>query len=346
MVRSRLIINMRREVHHSRLGSASAPQHRLRESCVSLLKALPLRLLSTKACGTNFLKTFKDAVQNRDFAVSAEIFLRPESSPDSICEQADLLRDHVDAILLTDNQFGQLHMSTLVAASILMDVGIDPIVQLTSRNRNRIALISDLIGAAALGVTSLLLVRGEHAPKEFDPRPKPVLDVNAAELIRIASTINEDRRMKHFTDFYVGGAVTPHGPRKGWKGKILTEKIDAGAGYLQTHICMDMAVLKSFMRRLVDNGIIRRTDIIGTTAILGSAEDARWLRDNRRNVLIPDSIVDRLEQAADSRQEGINICSEILQIMSDIPGISGANVMAARDLGTIPEAIDAAGLRQ
>ncbi len=337
---------MRREVHHSRLQSASARQHTLRDPCVSLVNALPLRLLSTKACGTNFLKTFKDAVQNRDFAVSAEIFLRPESSPDSICEQADLLRDHVDAILLTDNQFGQLHMSTLVAASILMDVGVDPIVQLTSRNRNRIALISDLLGAGALGVTSLLLVRGERAPKEFDPRPKPVLDVNASELIRIASTVNEDPRMKHFPDFYIGGAVTPHGPRKGWQGKILTEKIDAGAGYLQTHICMDMDILKSFMRRLVDNGIIRRTNIIGTTAIVGSAEDARWLRDNRRNVLIPDSIVDRLEQAVDQRQEGINICTEILQTMAEIPGISGANVMAARDLGTIPEAIDAAGLSQ
>ncbi len=292
------------------------------------------------------MKSFKDAVLNRDFAVTAEIFLRPGSRRDTIGEQAKLLQDHVDAILLTDNQFGQLHMSTLVAASILLDTGVDPIVQLTSRNRNRIALISDLLGAGALGVTSLLLVRGEHAPKEFDPRPKPVLDVNAAELIRIASTVNEDPRMKHFPDFYIGGAVTPHGPRKGWKGKILTEKIDAGAGYLQTHICMDMDILKSFMRRLVDDGVIRRTNVIGTTAIVGSVEDARWLRDNRRNVLIPDSIVDRLEQAVDPRQEGINICTEILQTMVEIPGISGANVMAARDLGTIPEAIDAAGLPQ
>ena len=136
------------------------------------------------------MRSFKDAIRNRDFAVSAEIFLRPESSIDSITEQADLLRDHVDAILLTDNQFGRLHMSTLVAASILINAGVDPIVQIACRNRNRLALISDLIGAAALGVTSLLLVRGHPAPKEFKPRPKPVLDVNAAELIRIASTVN------------------------------------------------------------------------------------------------------------------------------------------------------------
>jgi methylenetetrahydrofolate reductase (NADPH) len=226
---------------------------------VSLVNGLPLKPESTIACRTHSLKSFKNAVENRDFAVSAEIFLRPGTSADSIREQAELLRDHVDAILLTDNQFGQLHMSTLVAASILINAGVDPIVQLTSRNRNRIALISDLIGAAALGVTSLLLVRGERAPEEFDPRPKPVLDVNAAELIRVASTVNQDPRMKHFPDFFIGGVVTPHRPRKRWKGKMLTEKIDAGASYLQTNICMDMDILKSFMKQLVDNGIIRPT---------------------------------------------------------------------------------------
>jgi methylenetetrahydrofolate reductase (NADPH) len=292
------------------------------------------------------LRSFKDAIRNRDFAVSAEIFLRPESSVDSITEQADLLRDHVDAILLTDNQFGRIHMSTPVAASILINAGVDPIVQLASRNRNKLALISDLIGVAALGVTSLLLVRGHHAPKEFKPRPEPVRDVNAADLIRIASTVNQGLGISHSPDFYIGGLVLAHRPKKNWKGKLLADKIDAGAGYLQTHICMDIEVLKTFMKRLVDNGIVRRTSIIGATAILGSAEDARWLRENRRNVLIPDSVVDRLEQASDPRQEGINICTEILQAMLDIPGISGANIMAAQDLATIPETIDAAGLRQ
>ncbi len=292
------------------------------------------------------MRSFKDAIRNREFAVSAEIFLRPESSVDSITEQADLLRDHVDAILLTDNQFGRLHMSTLVAASILINAGVDPIVQLASRNRNRVALISDLIGAVALGVTSLLLVRGERAPKEIDPRPKSVLDVDAVELIRIASTVSQDERNSHSPDLYIGGLVIPHRPAKQWKGKLLTDKIDAGAGYLQTHLCMDMDILKSFIKRLVENGIVRQTNIIGATAILGSAEDARWLRENRRNVLIPDSVVDRLEKASNPRQEGINICTEILQAMLDIPGISGANIMATQDLATIPETIDAAGLPQ
>ena len=237
-------------------------------------------------------------------------------------------------------------MSTPVAASILINAGVDPIVQIASRNRNRLALISDLIGVAALGVTSLLLVRGHHAPKEFKPRPEPVRDVNATELIRLASTVSQGPGILPSPDFYIGGLVTAHRPKKDWDAEILVNKIDAGAGYLQAHICLDIEVLKTFMKRLVDKGIVRRTDFIGATAILGSAEDARWLRENRPNVLIPDSVVERLEQASDPRQEGINICTEILQAMLDIPGISGANIMAARDLATIPETIDAAGLPQ
>jgi len=160
-------------------------------------------------------------VHTRDFAVTAEIFLRPESDAESIRHQAEVLRDHVDAILLTDNQFGQVHMSTLVAASILMACGVDPIAQLSSRNRNRIALLSDLLGAGALGITSLLLVRGERAPEGFDPKPKPILDVNAVELIRIASMVKSDLRLKHCPDFFVGGVITPRVPRKNWKAKKL-----------------------------------------------------------------------------------------------------------------------------
>lgn len=291
------------------------------------------------------LKTFKDAVRTRDFAVTAEVYLRPETDAASLCEQADLLRDHVDAILLTDNQFGQLHMSTIAAASILLDAGVDPIVQLTCRNRNRIALISDLLGAAALGVTSLLLVAGERAPPEFQPRPKPVLDLSAAELIHTAATLKSDERLGYCPDFFIGGVVTPITPKTSWKAKKLTEKIDAGAQFVQTHICMESRVLNAYMSHLVANNFIRRTSVIGAVAVLESAEDARWLQDNRPYVKISEKTVDRLKAASDPKAEGISICAETLRAMSRIPGMAGANIMAARDLKTIPEVIRAAGIK-
>ena len=292
----------------------------------------------------NPLKTFKDAVHTRDFAVTAEIFLRPESDAESIRHQVDVLRDHVDAILLTDSQFGQVHMSTLVAASILMACGVDAIVQLSSRNRNRIALLSDLLGAGALGITSLLLVRGERAPEGFDPKPKPILDVNAAELIRIASMLKSDSRLRHCPDFFVGGVITPQVPRKNWKAKILEEKIYAGAQFIQTHICMNMDLLGKFMKHLVSEGLVQRTSVIGAIAVMESADDARWLKKNRPNVMIPNALIERLENAADPRDEGLTICAETLQQMMEMPGLAGASIMATRDLTTIPEAISRAGL--
>lgn len=290
------------------------------------------------------MKTFREAVRNNDFAISAEIYLRPETDSDSLRIQTDILKDSVDGVLLTDNQFGQLHLSTIAAASILLNNGVDPIVQLTSRNRNRIALISDLLGAGALGVTSLLLVAGERAPENLKPRPKPVLDLSAIDLILTANTVKIDEKLTVSPDFLVGGLVTPVMPKPNWKAKQLREKIDAGAQFVQTHICMDIELLRRYLRHLVENKLIQRTSVIGAVAVLADAEDAAWLRDNRPNVMLPDGIVERLQNAADPREEGIRICAETIRAMREIPGLAGVNLMATRDLTAIPEVIREAGL--
>ena len=235
-------------------------------------------------------------------------------------------------------------MSTIAAASILLQAGVDPIVQLTCRNRNRIALISELLGAAAIGVTSLQLVAGERASPDLKPRPKPVLDLTATDLIRTAATLKADERLNQRPDFLVGGIVMPLMPKPSWKATKFTEKVDAGAQFVQTHICMDTQVLSAYMKHLVDNKFIRRTSVIGAVAVLESADDAQWLRENRPNANIPDQVVDRLRSAADPKAEGIRICVETLQAMREIPGISGATLIASRDLQTIPEVIRAAGM--
>jgi len=270
--------------------------------------------------------------------------LRAETDAASIREQAAALKGHVDGILLTDNQYGQLHMSTIAAASILLDCGIDPIVQLSSRNRNRIALVSDLLGAGALGVTSLLLVAGERAPKEFKPRPKPVLDLSATDLIRTATTIKIDEQLRTNPDFFVGGVVTPVAPGPHWKPKKLLEKIEAGAQFVQTHTCMDIELLRRYLKHLVREKLIQRTSVIVSLAVLASADDAQWLRDNRPNVMLPESIVERLKNADDPEAEGIRICVEIIHALQKIPGVDGVSIMAARDLAVIPKVIRAAGL--
>ena len=290
------------------------------------------------------MKTFKEVVRTRDFAIAARIALRPETNADVIQEQADILRDHVDAVLLTDNQFGQIHMSTLAGSALLVQNGVDAIMQLSCRNRNRIALLGDLFGAAALGVTSLLLVRGRKFPKEMEPRPKSVLDVSGTELIATAMMMKSDDRLDSFPDFFLGGVLAQQKPKVGWLPKKLIAHIDAGAQFVQMSICMDIDFLRRYMKHLVANKLVRRVSVMAATAILQSADDARWLRENRVMVRIPDAIVDRLGRADDPEREGITICIEQLSALAEIPGISGATIMPGSNLAAIPEIVEAAGL--
>lgn len=290
------------------------------------------------------MNTFQEAVRTRDFAIAARIALRPETNATAIREHANLLRDYVDAVLLTDNQFGQVHMSTLAASALFVQNGLDAIMQLSCRNRNRIALLGDLFGAAALGVTSLLLVRGQKISKEIEPRPKAVIDISATELIATAMKMKSDERLGEFPEFFLGGFVTPIDPKAGWVPKKLIENIDAGARFVHMPICMDIELLRRYMKYLVDNKMIRRVNVFVTTAILNSADDARWLREDRPTVQIPDAVIERLDRANDPVREGIDICIEHLQALADIPGISGATIMPGANLKAIPEVVKAAKL--
>jgi len=290
------------------------------------------------------LRTFKQAVGTRDFAVSAEVFLKPETDAGMIREQAALLRERVDGVLLTDNQFGHVHLSTIAAASLLLQHGVDAIVQLACRNRNRIALLSDLLGAAALGVTSLVLIRGEPVPRGFTPRPKAVHDLDALELIATAARLKADEQLSSPPAFFIGGLVTPHAPKPGWVPAKLTAKADAGVQFVLSHICMDVPVLRAYMKQLVGAGLIRRVSVLASFAIPATAADARWLREHRPNVNIPDLCLKRLKQAADPELEGVRLCAELLHEARAIPGIAGAHLYATRNLATIPAALEAAGI--
>lgn len=290
------------------------------------------------------MNTYLQAARSRDFCVSAEIFLKPESNATTIAAQAKLLKDHVDGVLLTDNQFGQLHMSTLAAAALLIANGVDPIMQLSCRNRNRIALLSDLLGAGALGITSLMLVKGNHVPDGFNPRPKAVLDLDATELIATATQIRTDEGLPTLSDFYVGGIVTAHRPGPDWTPRTLLRKVEAGAQFMMTNVCMDGAILRSWFRQLVAAKILRRVAMVVSIAIPESADDARWLRENRPNFQIPDALIRRLEQSRDAQQEGVAIAAELLADVATIPGVSGAHLIATRNLAAIPAVLAAAGM--
>ena len=292
------------------------------------------------------MQSFKEALRERDFVVTAECFLRPETSADALRAQAELLRDHVDAVVLTDNQYGKLHMSTPAAARLFLNNKLDPIVQLSCRNRNRIALVADLLGAAALGVSSFQLVRGNRVPSNIDPRPKAVLDVNAAQLIGIATNLQKDADMQHIPELLIGGAITAHEPKADWQPRNVQAKVEAGARFMLSYICMDLALLRRYMQRLVASRLTHRVSVVISTALLSSADDAQYLRDNRPNFLIPESLVERMSSASDPKTEGVAICAEQIRELATIPGVSGVNLVATQDLASIPVAVDKSGLLQ
>jgi len=288
------------------------------------------------------MNTFREAVAKRDFVITAESFLKPETDADAIRVQADLLREHVDAVLLTDNQFGALHMSTVAAGRLMVDNDLDPIVQLSCRNRNRISLLADLLGAASMGVSSVMLLRGNRIPSYVESRPKPVLDVNANELIAMAAGLKNDGRLPDFPDLYIGGTTAPHEPKADWDPRKLLDRANAGAQFFITFTCMDTDLLRRYMKRLVATQMTRKAAFIVSLTVFSTAAEARWMRDNRPNVLITDAVVERLDNAIDPRNEGLEICAEQLGELARIPGVSGANIMATTDLAAIPEAIKAA----
>ena len=289
------------------------------------------------------LKTFKESLRNKNFVLCAELPMKPEMSAGEVIGVAQELATRVDGILLSDNQYGQTHISPIAAASLLLSQGIDPIVQLSCRNRNRLALLSELLGARALGVTSVMLIQGSKIPDGFNPRPRSVMDMQARELIATAQLINDDEKLKG-EEFLIIASGTVHDPQPGWKPEELLAKSTAGARIIITQLCFDLDLLRRYMACLVSERLTHDMSFIVNLAVLPSARMAKWLRDNRRRALIPTDIIERLEQATDPEAEGITISSELLQQYAEIPGVSGVNLITTGSADSIVAAIGESGL--
>ncbi|MEO1929976.1 MAG: methylenetetrahydrofolate reductase [Gammaproteobacteria bacterium] len=287
------------------------------------------------------MNNFKNSIQSGKFVITSEISLTPESNIQEIESQARALGDGIDGILVTDNQAGQLHMSPIVVGSILLNSNIDPIIQLSCRNRNRISLLSDILGCLTLGVSSFSLIRGDKVPEEYQPRPKAIMDINATELISMAQKLKSDEIISPPRNFIIGGVLTPHTPKDGWQAKNLRKKVDSGAQFFFTHTCLDMDLLSAFMKKIGPTKILQQCYIVAGIALLESTENAEWLRKNRPNVIIPNQIMNRLKEAKDQEAEGIKICSEQINTVKKIPGISGVHIIGSKKLENIPLAIRA-----
>ena len=289
--------------------------------------------------------TFKDSLKTKDFVVTAHVNLAETPDAESLLRQGEILRPVVDAVQLTDSSSTQIQMSSLAAAALLIQQGIDPIVHMACRDRNRIALEKDLIGAAALGVSSVLVMRGKKIPKSDKHGVRNVFDIPALEFMAYIQSLKQSDSDLLSADFLLGANAEVFDPDPDWTPKNLIRKCDAGANFVQLQICFDLDVARNYMARIVASKLTHRASFIMALAPLPSADVARWVRDNVKGALVPEPIIERLEGARDPEREGIEICAELMQELATIPGVSGANLVTLGKLEAIPAAIDASGVR-
>lgn len=278
--------------------------------------------------------TLKQRVQNGDFVITAEIVPPLSADPAKLLDEARLLGEYVTAINVTDAAAGRTTMSSFAAAAILVANGYEPILQVTCRDRNRIALAGDLIGAAAQGVRNVLILRGDDPKGGDQPEAKPVFDFESADLMMLARDMRDlgqlpsGRKIDPRPDLFIGGADVPRTPDENWKSEFIEKKVEAGAGFLQTQFCFDLDMVARYIGRLEQEGITKKLGVIIGVGPIRSAKSARWMNDNLFGVHVPEPVIERLEAAGDQAAEGRRVCAELIEGLRSIPGVAGAHVMA------------------
>ena len=289
-------------------------------------------------------------LRDGSFVVTAEVSPPVSPDPAEFVERALALRGLVTAINVTDGAGSRAHMSSLAASHFLVRNGLEPILQITCRDRNRIALQAELLGAAALGIRNILALRGDDPKLGDQPDTKPVFDLDTTGLLETAQRMRAEGRLPTGTEikgkvsFVLGAAELPVDPPDGWTPNGLLSKMSAGAEFIQTQFCMDAGAVRRYAARLLDLGVAQKLPILIGVAPIPSARSARWMKEKLYGAMIPDQIVERLERAADPKAEGKKICVELLQQLIEIPGVGGAHVMAPAFHSAIGPSIEASGV--
>jgi methylenetetrahydrofolate reductase (NADPH) len=277
---------------------------------------------------------FERVLRAGDFAVTTE--LAPPDSADrtEVFHRASMFNQVVDAINATDGSGANCHMSSVVVCALLSHIGYSPILQISCRDKNRIAIQGDILGAAALGVGNVLALTGDDVSAGDQPEAKRVFDLDSISLLKTITKMRDEsillsgRKLTKPPKMFAGSTINPFVPPIDSRVIQLKKKIDAGAEFIQTQYCFDLPMMNEFMSQAVDMGLTERAFILPGVGTLASANTARWLKKNVPGVHIPDSIIKRLDGADDQQKEGRKICTEFMQQVKEIDGVSGVHIMA------------------
>jgi methylenetetrahydrofolate reductase (NADPH) len=286
------------------------------------------------------------------FAVTAELNPPDSADPEEVYEAALVLSRVCDAINATDGSGANCHMSSVAICALLTRAGYEPVMQVSCRDRNRIAIQGDVLGGAAMGVKNLLCLSGDDTTAGDQPEAKRVFDLDSIQLLRTVKIMRDEgcylsgRKISSPPRLLLGAASNPFIPPYDWRAYRLAKKIEAGANFIQTQYCYDLPRFKQFMAQVRDLGLDQKVCLLVGVGPLRSDKAAEYMRTKVPGVVIPDEIVDRLRKTPTSKkaQEGKKICVEIIQQIREIKGVAGVHVMAYRQEELVAEIIEEAGL--
>ncbi len=294
-------------------------------------------------------RRLKAAIESGEFFATAEITPKLTTDANELLQQALPLQNKVVAINVTDGAAARVTMSSLAASALLLQNGIEPIMQMTCRDRNRIAIAADLIGAAALGIKNVLVITGDNPGAGDEPSAKGVFDFEAGEIMALAKRMSEEgrigsgRELSPRPEFIVGGVDAPFDPPADWRPDKLATRADAGMQFIQTQFCYDPDVTERYITKLRNHGILDRIALIIGIGPIASTRSAKWMHEYLFGVSIPDAVMQRMQDANDEAEEGHRICVELIDIYRNMEGVSGVHIMApAQSSQRIAAVVDAA----
>ncbi len=296
--------------------------------------------------GTNLEKV----LDSGGFAVTAEAGPPRGAVMSVVQRKGELLKTCCDALNVTDNQTAIARMSSISGCVILKQLGAEPIMQIVCRDRNRIAIQSDVLGAVALGIGNILCLTGDHQKFGDHPMAKGVFDLDSIQLIQTISQMRDENKflsgekISGEVPVFIGAAENPYADPFDYRVMRLAKKVEAGADFIQTQAIYDVPKFAEWMKEVTKEGLDKKTHILAGVIPIKSAGMARYMRDYVPGVSVPDEIVTRMEDAKDAKEEGLKICLEIIEQIKDIPGVHGVHIMAVGWEDMVPAIVERAGL--
>jgi methylenetetrahydrofolate reductase (NADPH) len=290
------------------------------------------------------------ALRAGKFVVTTEMNPPDSADPADVFEAAKPLAEVADAINLTDASGANCHMSSIGMCALLTRMGHGTVYQISCRDRNRIAIQGDVLGAAAMGVRNVLCLTGDDVGAGDQPGAKPVFDLDSLTLLRTIRTMRDEgvflsgRKIVKPPRLFLGAAENPCIEPLEWRPERLAKKVEAGAEFIQTNYIYDLPRFEKFMARVRDLGLDKKVFILPGVGPLASAKAARWMRSKVPGIHIPDSVIERMEKAEKPGEEGKRICIELIQQIKEIAGVAGIHIMAYRREHLVAEIVREAGI--